>query len=97
MTVKRYPNWKVAAATGMPPIKTNQRAELDCGCKVLVGTRMDDGAAATACWACGDAHQPIMDTFQRLMVASLEEPADPYRRLVEVADELLAQAAEDHR
>lgn len=77
-----------------PTILYDEWAEvIECGCKVVVGTRMDKREAATVACPCGDEHLPILVHFQAVLVASLDHPQD--RPAVEVVRDLLEAAFTD--
>lgn len=91
MAVERFADGMALGAPGQPVILTDRRAKLACGCGCYVGIRLDTFEAATAAVACGPAHQPLMEHFTLLLRESLVEPIA--RPMVDVADELLLQAA----
>lgn len=87
----------LCALSGPPPIVSNERAELPCGCVVYVGVRTDKKddhgkyEATTASAACSVEHRMQMQRFNQLLRDSL--PSASARPLVEVIDEMLTEVA----
>jgi hypothetical protein len=81
---------QAAVPTGMV---SNERAELNCGCKVWIGLRLDNHEVATDFEACSDDHQPLAERFNLALTDSLVNPSR--RPLVDVVDELLVSSVTD--
>lgn len=89
MIERLYP--RLVAFPGNPPMLVNEAASLPCGCRVLVGLRLDILEAATMAMPCSGSHVSLMERFNELLRDSLSAPRS--QPLVEVCEELLASAA----
>lgn len=93
--IERFDRVKFAAHPGRPTILWRDRAILPCGCMCVVGFRMDNSETASAAIPCSADHHQLMHHFNLLMKESMAVPPDERgdRQLVDVADELLEEAA----
>lgn len=88
--VVRGTEGRVASAAGYPPVVFKDHAEMGCGCKVLVGIRLDNGEQALIASNCEeDGHFEAMVEFNERFAATLAAPEDRETVLV-VCDVLSA-------
>lgn len=89
--VIRSSDVKTATAPGYPVVLWKDCAEAECGCRILVGIRLDTQESATVASNCdAPGHFKAMCDFNDLMAATLANPQD--RDVVEVACEVLSAA-----
>jgi hypothetical protein len=79
--------FRVSAGKGKPKVSGTQMAMRECGCRVYVGRRVDNGEAATVTRGCGPGHRELMREFRVAMINSLRNPTK--RPLIDVVDEIL--------
>lgn len=78
---------------GLPVLDTlviaTECAVAPCGCSVFCGRRTDNDEAATVTATCGDDHQPMVESFNAALLATL--PTDSKEPLVETCDRVLEE------
>lgn len=90
---------KFATAPGQPMVVWKDRAELPCGCAVLVGIRIDTQEPSLVFTNCEqDGHFDAMVRAREAYVVTLQNPREGVEA-VEVAREVLSAAfnLEEHR
>lgn len=91
MAVEHIPAALLRAHAGGVLVLANQRAVLECGCACYCGLQLGTLESTVLTVPCSDEHRQLTAHFNLLLKESLVEPTT--RLLIDVADELLAQAA----
>lgn len=84
---------EAAYSPGTPPVVGNLVAKAPCGCRVVLGSRLDTYDTTTVANPCSDIHDAMMDRFNERLKASLENPTG--LPLIEVLDEMLQRIYEE--
>lgn len=80
-------NTSFSVPAGPTRVIGTQMARRECGCRVYVGRRSDNGEAASVSRGCGEGHRGLMERFNMALSDSLVNPST--RPLVDVCDEIL--------
>lgn len=74
-----------------PRVLANGKVQLECGCHVFVGIRLDTNGPATAAAACSMRHRGLIERFTALLAEYPYKPGEAKPLLAHV-EELLGEA-----